>query len=191
VPVHDELDRLVIRLSEDDDARGVFGTGLHRATRIAVRLLESWIGTARHVADVGTGSGILAIAALKLGADSVFALDIEQAALTRARQNLAINGLADRVTLAARELDPAVDGPFDLVVANIFPNVLIRLAPALSAVVVEGGILVVSGMVDNRFADVMQSLELAGFRELEHRSRDNWSGAALRRERQIRYDDKR
>jgi ribosomal protein L11 methyltransferase len=190
-PVHDEFDRVVIRLSEDDDARGIFGTGLHETTRIAARLLETWIGPARNVADIGTGSGILAIAALKLCADTVLALDIEQAAVIRARQNLAINGLAGRVILAARELDPAVDGPFDLVVANIFPNVLIRLAPALAAVVAGGGILIVSGVVDNRLADVVQSLELAGFRELERRSRGNWSGAALRLEHQVRHAGKR
>lgn len=181
-PLPDAADRVVIWLSEDDDVQGVFGTGLHETTRISARLLETWIGSARYVADIGTGSGILAIAALKLGADAVFALDIEEAAVTVARENLAMNGLADRATLVVRELDPDVDGPFDLVVANIFPNVLIRLAPALAVAVAPGGMLIVGGVVNNRLGDVVHSLESVGFRELDRRSRGNWSGAALRHE---------
>lgn len=174
-------DREPLLLSTSDEEGGVFGTGRHASTRIAARLVEKWLGGARSVADVGTGSGILGIMALKLGAATVFALDVEEAAVDGARQNFALNGLGAAATFAARELDSTVDGPFDFVIANLFPNLLLRLAPTLAAITTPGGTLVVAGCVDNRIGHVVDRLEAAGFDEVERRSRVGWSGSALRR----------
>ena len=130
-------DAVVVRLLADNEDRGVFGTGRHQATQITARLLEEWIEPGAYVADIGVGSGILTIAALRLGAARVLALDVDEASIARARQNVAINDVSDRV-LAHRQVDTATDGPFDLVIANIFSSVLLQSAPAWRASCARG-----------------------------------------------------
>ncbi len=171
----------VVRLLADDQGEGVFGTGRHPATEIAARLLEEWIPPGGYVADIGAGSGILTIAALRLGAARVLAVDVNEASVERTRQNVAINDVSDRVVVAHREIDPAVDGPFDLVVANLLPDVLLRIAPTFAGVVRPSGTLLISGVVRRRVDEVATAIEAQGFRSLQERSNGMWAGRALRR----------
>lgn len=130
------------------DPGRAFGSGSHPATRLAVAAIEAH-GPGRRVLDVGCGSGVLGVVAARLGAEAVVAVDIDPEAVRATAANAAANGVGDRVTAS---LDPAsaLDGSFDLVVANIGLRVLTELAPALFARTAPGGLLVLSGLLDEQ-----------------------------------------
>ena len=127
-----------------------FGTGQHETTRTCLEEIETAVAErqVRSALDVGTGSGVLAMALARLGVPRVVALDLDAGVLPLARQNLVRNG-AEAVMLAAGTVG-AVRGRFDLVVANLLADVLIDEAPALAATVAQGGRLIVSGILDTQ-----------------------------------------
>lgn len=139
-------DELVIEL----DPGQAFGTGLHASTRLIVELLEEAFPTlpatpARGL-DVGTGTGILAICAALLGCQSITGIDIDPAAVTAARENIAANHLSARITAEATTLAD-LTGHYDLIMANIIHNTLLEMAPRLSDLLAPGGILLVAGIL--------------------------------------------
>ncbi|MBV9849609.1 MAG: 50S ribosomal protein L11 methyltransferase [Armatimonadetes bacterium] len=152
-----------------------FGTGSHPTTQLCLAALEDHVRPGLSVADIGTGSGILAIAAAKLGASPVVANDIEPPATKIAAENAKTNG----VTIQTRV--PLPDGPFDVVVANILADVIIGLAPDLATRVRPGGILIASGIIDTREDDVRAALESVGFAPQETRRQAEWVALILRR----------
>ena len=127
-----------------------FGTGQHETTRTCLEEIETAVAErqVRSALDVGTGSGVLAMALARLGVPRVVALDLDSRVLPLARQNLVRNG-AEAVMLAAGTVG-AVRGRFDLVVANLLADVLIDEAPVLAATVAPGGRLIVSGILDTQ-----------------------------------------
>lgn len=140
-------------------ASGVFGSGLHPSTRLAVQALEEIAGAGpfpARVLDVGTGSGLLAMIAARLGAAAVLGLDIAPEAVAVAGENAAVNGLGDRVRIEATPL-AEVPGEFDFVLANLTASVQVRLADGLQARLAAGGELVLSGLLGR------QGEEMAGF----------------------------
>jgi len=135
-----------------------FGTGGHETTRLCLEQLETVLlgrpaGSPASVLDLGTGSGILAMAAARLGAGRVCAVDIDPEAVEVARENLAINGLAERIECSATPLE-ALDGPFDVILANILAEELVRLAPQLTARLAPDGVLILSGILAGKEAFV-------------------------------------
>ena len=131
-----------------------FGTGQHATTRTCLEEVESAaVDGARSVLDVGTGSGVLAAAASRLGVRRVVALDVDADVVPLARENLARNDAAGVLLLVGRP--DAVRGRFDLVVANLLADALVVEAPALTAAVAPGGRLVVSGLLDVQVAGVL------------------------------------
>ncbi len=132
-----------------------FGTGTHATTALCLEWLEGRIQGGETLLDYGCGSGILALAALKLGAAVATAFDIDPQALTATRENAAKNGLGSRITVAADAA--AIRGRFDLVAANILAGPLVELAPALAARCVPGGFLVLAGMLESQAAEVAQA----------------------------------
>ena len=167
----------------DLDPGMAFGTGLHPTTQMCLTALESLPVADAEVLDVGTGSGILAIAAAKLGARSVFATDNDSVAVEAARQNVAANDVGDRIEVALGSLplaEPRSQTRYDLVLANIIARVIIALAPDLAASVKPGGHLVASGIIAERLADVRTALEGAGF-TLEEINRGDWYALVGRR----------
>jgi ribosomal protein L11 methyltransferase len=134
------------------------------------------------VADIGTGSGILAIAAIRLGASRILALEIDEGAVECARRNVQVNDLTDRVVVAHREIDNDRDGVFDLVLANLFPSILIDKAPVLGKAVRHGGVLIMSGVVCKRINEVGAIVESVGFQILEELSMGGWAARAMRRQ---------
>lgn len=152
-----------------------FGTGSHPTTQLCLCTLEDYVRPGMGVADLGTGSGILAIAAVKLGAEMVAASDIDPLAVQIARENFAVNG----VSVSAGETLPP--GSYDLVVANILADVIIVLADTLAEMVSPGGVLIASGIIDTRESDVRMTLEGAGFAPLEARHDGEWVALVLRR----------
>jgi ribosomal protein L11 methyltransferase len=129
-----------------------FGTGTHATTALCLDWLDSLDLAGRRVIDVGCGSGILAIAALKLGAAGAVAIDHDPQALLATRENAARNGVADRLTVLGSDAPPPA--PADVVVANILAGTLIELAPQIEAMVRPGGLLALSGILAEQVADV-------------------------------------
>lgn len=156
-----------------------FGTGLHETTSLVCTALAEHAAELADAAvlDVGTGSGILALCALKLGAKSAVCTDNDADVLPVVEENAARNGLADRVTASASELRD-VPGTFPVVVANIEARVLIPMAPELAAKVRPGGLLVLSGILLPQEADVIGAY--APLEVLAAPKRGEWVAIVLR-----------
>lgn len=175
LPVAEEAaDDLVLVL---DPGRS-FGSGSHPSTRLVLAVLEDLITGGERVLDVGSGSGVLAVAACRLGAASAVALDIDPAAIEATVANAAANGVADRIVASTAAL-ATIAGTFDVVVANIGVRVLGQLAADLVARVASGGLLVLSGLLADQLDAV--SAMCAGCVEVERRDEDGWSVGLLRR----------
>lgn len=151
-----------------------FGTGTHPTTVMCLCLLEEYLRGGEQVVDVGTGSGILAIAAARLGASHVLALDIDPLAVEIARQNVARNGVDGVV-----EVRPAGPGAFplpgaDLVVANIVASTIILISPRVAAALRPGGRFIASGIVRGRRDEVERAMADAGLRVSGEREEGEW-----------------
>lgn len=133
----------VIRL----DPGKAFGTGTHPTTVLAMRALEDTIRGAETVIDVGTGSGVLSIAAKALGAGKIYAFDIEKDAVVSARKNIALNPFAKNIDIAQNNLLTGISVSADLIVANVLPEVLLQLLPQLPERLKQGGRFIVSGII--------------------------------------------
>jgi ribosomal protein L11 methyltransferase len=171
---------IVLPAGSDGSGRGVFGTGRHPATQLSLILLEEHVRPGDRVLDLGTGSGILAVAAARLGAGEVLALDVEADAVAVARETVSLNGLAGAVEVRQGSVGSAAP-PYDVAAANVFPNVLIELAPDLAAVVRRGGVLVASGSVIARADEAIDAVCAAGLGLEERRSQDGWVGMVCRK----------
>lgn len=157
-----------------------FGTGLHPTTRLMIEALQTRIMPGTRVLDLGTGSGILAIAAGLLGAE-VEALDISDVAVEVAAQNIRVNELTHRVAVADGSLADATAEGFELILANIIASVLIDLAPELYAKLASGGTLLASGIIAERLDAVRDAFLAAGL-EIEQELNDgDWYLIAARR----------
>lgn len=156
VPARDEV---VIEI----DPGMAFGTGLHPSTRLCLMLLERHLTPGMEVLDLGTGSGILAIAAAKLGAASVLALDLDSLAVKVARANVRANKLVQRVRVRRGTLGADVGRErFQMVVANISADVIVHLAHPISSALAWRGLLIASGILEGRLEGVASSLAQAG-----------------------------
>jgi ribosomal protein L11 methyltransferase len=151
-----------------------FGTGLHPTTRGCLVLLQEIGPMPASVLDVGCGSGILSLAALRLGASRAVGLDTDPLAVAAARANAERNGLADRLEVAEGTLAPEPAERHPLVLANLVAAVLIDLAPRLAAHVAPGGALVASGIIEPRAAEVVDALVAAGLRVIRRRDDREW-----------------
>jgi ribosomal protein L11 methyltransferase len=160
-----------------------FGTGLHPSTKLAVLGLEDELRPGDRVFDVGTGSGVLAIAAALLGASVVDAVDIEPVAVRSARENVERNGVGDRVRIELGSAGPGepFTGGYDLVLANIIARVLIELAPGIASSVAPGGTLVLSGIIESREPAVQRAYEALGFSVVRRSQIEDWVGLVCRR----------
>jgi ribosomal protein L11 methyltransferase len=151
-----------------------FGTGLHPTTQMCLLELEERIEPGMRVLDLGTGSGILALAAAKLGAAAVLALDTDPVAVTAAQENVQRNGVAERVTVAHGSLDHATDA-YDLIVVNILAKVIVALAgEGLAERVKPGGQWVAAGIIEPQVGEVVAALETAGLQVTAQRQISDW-----------------
>jgi len=149
-----------------------FGTGLHPTTRLCLRLLEQHVLPGQQILDLGTGSGILAIAAAKLNEVKVEAFDLDAIAVAVASENVVLNQVADQVQVVQGGLE--TNQKYDLVVANIIASVLINLAPALAQVLNPGGTLLSSGIILARETEVTLALAAAGLEYRERHQEGEW-----------------
>ncbi len=167
----------------DLDPGMAFGTGTHATTRLCLEALCAVFDGGRapqRVLDVGTGSGILAIAAAALGARRVLACDIEEDACRIARQNAERNGVAERVEITARDLT-ALEGGFEVVLANILAEENARLAAPLAERLAPGGVLILSGILQEKEGLVAAAFAPLNLDGPELSRREEWSCMVYRR----------
>jgi ribosomal protein L11 methyltransferase len=157
-----------------------FGTGHHASTRLCTAILQSIDVTGKSVTDVGTGSGVLALVALALGARSVLAVDDDADAIEAARENLALNGVTGGIDLRVADFRALPARPADVVTANLTGGLLVRGAQALANAVAPGGSLIISGVLLDEEATVISALAPT-LTLVDRRSEDEWVGARLTR----------
>jgi ribosomal protein L11 methyltransferase len=158
-----------------------FGTGLHPTTALCVEALQETVDSdpPQAVLDVGTGSGVLALAAVALGTPRVLAIDTAEAAVRVAAQNARLNGVGDR--LQVRRGGPGtVSGTWPLVLANILAAPLIEMAPVLVRRVGRRGLLVLSGIPVSVEPDVSRTYQHLGMRRIDVKTRGGWTAVVLR-----------
>jgi len=169
-------DEVALRL----DPGMAFGTGLHPTTRGCLMLLQGVLPMPARCLDVGSGSGILALAALRLGAQRADCLDTDPVAVEATLANAAANGLGERVAALVGTLPPKPAGePYPLVLANLVAAVLIELAEPLAAHAAPGGILLASGIIEGRADEVLSALSSAGFVVEERLNDGEWVSLRL------------
>lgn len=168
------------------DPEMAFGTGEHATTRGALRLLQEAVRGGERVLDVGAGSAILSIAAARLGADEVRAVEIDADALGNAADNIVRNGVSDRVRLEHARVDAAFLGssapaPYDIIVANVLSGMLRPLLAAFFEALVPGGFLVLGGILEEEADDMIEDAEAAGFLLRTEDLEDEWWSVLLER----------
>jgi ribosomal protein L11 methyltransferase len=167
----------VIRL----DPGMAFGTGTHATTQMCLRLLEKHLHPGDRVIDVGCGSGILSIAAAKLGAGSVLAVDLDEVAVQKTRENVILNGVQDLVFVRTGDLLTGVTEEGDLILANLLAPIILRLARDLRRVLRPGGRLIASGIVSDQLRSVREALEDAGLAMVETIGEGDWVALVAKR----------
>lgn len=177
--------RLPIRL----DPGLTFGTGFHPSTQMCMAALEHHLQPGSRVIDLGSGSGILSIAALRLGAGSSVGVDIDPKAESMARENAAYNGFDNSQfqaftgdVIADRAALEALGGGYDLALVNIVADVILGLSPVLPKIVRPGGTVICSGILDTRLDEVLHGLEHHGLTILEQHAQEDWRCLVARRE---------
>ena len=166
-----------------------FGTGAHASTQMVMEFMESCVKEGFRCLDLGSGSGILSLAALRLGAESAVGVDIDPKAEDIARENAAYNGffapeftaLTGNVTEDTALMEKLQQQDYDLVLVNIVADVIIGLSPILPAFLTDSSILLCSGILDVRLDDVVQALRKAGLEILEIKAKEDWRSIRAKR----------
>ena len=167
---------LIVRM----DPGMAFGTGTHETTRLVIKLLENYTKEGCRMLDVGTGSGILAICASKLGAGECRAYDIDPMAVRVANENIKDSGLTN-ITCEVSDLLRHVDKsrPYDLICANIVADIIIRMTPDVGELMHKDTVLLASGIILERSQDVVDCFEKHGFCIVERLEENGWCGLAV------------
>ncbi len=187
-------ERLVIKPSWQDypaqdgeviieiDPGMAFGTGIHASTRFCLRFVDQYVKGGEYIVDAGCGSGILSIGAAKLGARSIFAMDVDDVAVKVARENIMLNGLQDIIQVEEGDIVEVLHSKkADMILANITAEVVIHLIPEAAKVLPSGGYFFGSGIVDSRWPGVEQQLQKHGFIIEQVLSDVDWIGVAARK----------
>ena len=173
-----ESDELIIEL----DPGRAFGTGSHPTTSLCLKLMEETIKPGDSVIDVGTGSGILMIAAERLGASEIYGTDIDDLAVSSAKENLKLNNISlEKAKVYKGDLISVVENKkFDVVVANILADVLLILLQDISKVVKKGGKIIFSGIIDEKCELVKREVESLGFEIESVRADKEWRALLIK-----------
>ena len=165
-----------------------FGTGKHETTQLCIRQIRKYLKEGERVLDVGCGSGILSIVALKLGAGSVVGTDVDGDCITSTHENMTVNHLAENSgefyvgnLIDDKTFQEKIGTGYDLVVANILADIIIPMAPALYQCAKEQGVLITSGIIDFKENEVKEALKQAGFEILEVNHQGEWVNVTARK----------
>ena len=172
VPSWQEYDTDRVKLVLDPGL--AFGTGGHETTSLCMEALDERVQGGERVLDIGTGSGILAIAALKLGAAVAEGVDIDPVAVRTAGENAALNGVQDKLTVLVGDLSDKASGKYDIITANIVANAILSLAPAVPGLMADGATFIASGIIDSRKDEGIAGLEKAGLAVVEVKEKRGW-----------------
>ena len=164
------------------DPGAAFGTGAHATTYLCLGMLEDTVTGKTELLDIGTGSGILAVAACLLGAKSAVGVDIDELAVKTAKQNARRNGVEAKTEFFAGDLAEKVTGKYDIICANIVADVVMRLFENVGDYMKDGGLLLVSGIIDMRAAEVEKSAKEHGFKIIKAPVREEWHAYLLEKE---------
>jgi ribosomal protein L11 methyltransferase len=175
VPTWEEYERvssdeLIIEL----DPGMAFGTGTHPTTVLCIQALERMVNKGDFIIDVGTGSGVLSIAAALLGANRIQALDLDEVAVTTAKMNIELNQVESVVSVSQNNLLDGMEGPVDGIVANILAEVIVRFTDKAAEIIKPGGYFITSGIILQKKQEVQDSLLQAGFEIIETMVMEDW-----------------
>ena len=174
------------RIILEIDPASSFGTGQHHTTRLCLELLENSIEKGDELLDMGCGSGILSIGAMLLGAENAVAVDIEENAVASAIENAAKNNIPEDKyiaycgnVLSDNALADKIDKKYDIITANIVADVLIAMGSLFDRYLKENGILIISGIIEERMDEVINAVENCGFTKLEQNIKEGWAAVKL------------
>ncbi|MFD1318416.1 50S ribosomal protein L11 methyltransferase [Loigolactobacillus zhaoyuanensis] len=159
-----------------------FGTGTHPTTRLALQALETIVRGGETLLDVGTGSGVLSIAAKQLGAGQVTAYDLDDVAVRAAASNLALNPIAAEVTVKANNLLTGITQTADIIVANILAEIILPLIPQAQPLLNANGYLILSGIIADKLASIKQALTAADLAIVQVLNEGDWYGIIAQRQ---------
>ncbi|NMB81468.1 MAG: 50S ribosomal protein L11 methyltransferase [Ignavibacteria bacterium] len=161
------------------DPKMSFGTGEHETTKLMIRMIEKYVSKNDFVLDVGSGTGVLAISSVLLGARKSIGIDNDEWCLMNGKENVTMNSLDDKVEIRRAELHQIVEKDFDLILANINKHILIDIVPYLKAKIKETGKLVVSGLLKSDFEDIIDKFALYNFVMIEKTELGDWISIAF------------
>jgi ribosomal protein L11 methyltransferase len=170
-------DEMVIEL----DPGMAFGTGTHPTTVLCIRALEDYVSRGMHVIDVGCGSGVLSIAAAKLGAESILALDLDELAVKTTSINSKLNNVSGKIKFKQNNLLEGIETQADLIVSNILAEIIVRFVDDAYALLKPGGTFITSGIIAQKEEDVKEALSQAGFEIIETRHLEDWTAIAAKK----------
>lgn len=167
---YDNDKRIVIKINPGM----AFGTGTHESTYMCLELLERYVKKDDEIFDIGCGSGILAIAALKLGAKRALAVDIDDKCIDASHENADLNNLEDKMDIKKGNLLDVVKGRADLIVSNIIAEIIVDEIKNLKNHMDKGGIFITSGIIKERRQMVIDALKENGFKIIDELEKNNW-----------------
>ncbi len=173
-PSWEDYDKNTDRIVLSIDPGAAFGTGTHATTSLCLELLEGYVTKKSRVLDIGSGSGILSIGSVLLGAEWADGVDIDAAAVKVAVENAEINGVSDKTNYLVGDLAEKISGKYDIVCANIVADVIIRLLENVADYMTEDAVLIVSGIIDSREEDVKAGFLKFGFSVERRLTKENW-----------------
>ena len=173
-PIWEEYEEKVGELGVNLDPGMAFGTGTHETTRMCIQALEKYVKEESTVFDVGCGSGILAIAAAKLGAKLAVGVDLDPVAVESSIENVGYNNL-NNIEILHGNLVEVIDGKADIVVANILAEIICILTDDVKRVMKDGGVFITSGIIHDRVDMVCEKLEATGFEVIEKNRDGEWN----------------
>ena len=156
------------------DPKMSFGTGEHQTTKLVIRLLEKHIKSKMRVFDVGTGTGILAIASAKLGADFVLAIDNDEWCFENAKENCSLNDVSPKIKIKLSEIEEVEENNFDLILANIQKDILMNIADEIKKRLTKKGIVILSGLLIEDEKSVIEKYETLDLTFVEKMNMDEW-----------------
>ena len=173
-PIWEEYEQKEGELVVNLDPGMAFGTGTHETTRMCIQALEKYVKEESTVFDVGCGSGILAIAAAKLGAKLAVGVDLDPVAVESSIENVGYNNL-NNIEILYGNLVEVIDGKADIVVANILAEIICILTDDVKRVMKDGGVFITSGIIHDRVDMVCEKLEATGFEVIEKNRDGEWN----------------
>lgn len=179
-PTWEEYEAKAGEIVVELDPGAAFGTGQHATTSLCIRALEDLVRPGMTVFDVGTGSGVLAIVAAKLGAKRVEAVDFDPVAVRVACENVRQNGAEDVVHTERSNLLKSVAGEADIIIANIIADIIVRLFGEVKGSLAAGGTMLLSGIIEDRLADVVEAAGQHGFSVAKIEQEKGWAAIIVK-----------